>query len=87
MSKENVIETIIDYDVDYKHMIDSFYNDENDFVVNIYLLNDNPKEVGDYIYDDLMNNEKLLKYLNNINTIIKLLISSPKSYKSVSYEI
>lgn len=25
MSRENVVETIIDYNIDYAHMIDSFY--------------------------------------------------------------
>ena len=87
MSKETAIETIIDYAVDYKHIIDSFYNDEDDFVVNVSLLNDNPKEVGDLIYDDLMNDKKLLKYLNSIDTMVKLHISSPYTFKSVYYEI
>ena len=62
MSKENVVETIIDYNVDYDHIIDSYYDNENNFVVSINLLKDNPKEVGDEIYDDLIDDKKLLKY-------------------------
>ena len=50
-------------------------------------LKDNPKEVGDIIYDDLMDDAKLLKYLNSIDFIVKLVISNPRTYKSVSYEI
>ena len=87
MSKENVIQTIIDYEVDYEHIVDSFYNEEDDFVVSVNLLKDNPKEVGDLIYKDLMDNKKLLKYLNTIDVIVKLIIASPYSYKTIHYEI
>ncbi len=87
MSKENVIETIIDYNVDYDHIIDSYYDNENNFVVSINLLKDNPKEVGDEIYDDLIDDKKLLKYLNTINFIVKLIIANPYSLKSIHYEI
>ena len=86
MTKENVVETIIDYNVDYDHIIDSFY-EKGDFIIIIHLLKDNPKEVGDIIYDDLMDDAKLLKYLNSIDFIVKLVISNPRTYKSVSYEI
>ena len=87
MSKENVVETIIDYNVDYDHIIDSYYDNENNFVVSINLLKDNPKEVGDEIYDDLIDDKKLLKYLNTINFIVKLIIANPYSLKSIHYEI
>lgn len=87
MSKENVIETIIDYNVDYDHIIDSYYDNENNFVVSINLLKDNPKEVGDEIYDNLIDDKKLLKYLNTINFIVKLIIANPYSLKSIHYEI
>lgn len=86
MSKENVVETIIDYNIDYDHIIDSFYEEDN-FIVIINLLKDNPKEVGDLIYDDLMDDKKFLKYLNSMDFIVKLVISNPRTYKSVSYEI
>ena len=86
MSKENVVETIIDYNVDYDHIIDSFY-EKGDFKIIIHLLKDNPKEVGDIIYNDLMNDIKLLKYLNSINFVVKVVIFNPRTYKSVSYEI
>jgi hypothetical protein len=87
LSKELTIETIIDYSVDYKHLIDSYYNDEGDFVVNVCLLNDNPKDVGEDVYDDLNNDKKLLKFLNNVDVIVKLIISSPYSLKRQIYEI
>lgn len=86
MSRENVVETIIDYNIDYAHMIDSFY-EKGDFVVIVHLLKDTPKEVGDIIYNDLMSDKKLLKYLNSIDFIVKLIIYDPHSYKSITYEI
>ena len=87
MSKENVVETIIDYNVDYDHIVDSFYDDKDDFIITVYLLKDNPKEVGGEIYTDLMDDKKLLKYLNSVDFIVKLIISNPRTHNSVSYEI
>ena len=86
MSKESAIQMIIDYNIDYEHFLDTFYSGKY-YVIKVALTKDNPKEVADIIYDNLYNDKKFLKMLNDLDYIVKLEIYNPYNYKSYSYEM
>lgn len=87
LSKETAIEMIVDSQIDFEHFVDTFYNEENEFIIHVGLLKDNPKDVADDIYDDLYNDKQFLKVLTNLDSLAKLIIYSPYTHKQVSYEI
>ena len=86
MSKESAIEMIIDYNIDYEHLLTSFCSGKY-YVITIALTKDNPKDVADIIYNDLYSDKKFLKMLNDLDYIVKLEIYNPYNYKSYSYEM
>lgn len=87
LTKENAIEMIADNQIDYEHYLDTFYDEDNNFVIHVGLLKDNPKDVADDIYDDLYDDKKFLTLLNNLDNIVKLIIFSPYNYKRIEYEM
>lgn len=87
LTKETAIEMIVDNQIDYEHYLDTFYDEEDNFVIHVGLLKDNPKDVADDIYDDLYGDKKFLTILNNLDNIVKLIIFSPYNHKQIEYEM
>ena len=87
LTKETAIEMIVDNQINYEHYLDTFYDEENNFIIHVGLLKDNPKDVGDDIYDDLYSDKKFLTVLNNLDNVVKLVIFNPRNYKSMIYEM
>lgn len=87
LTKETAIEMIVDNQIDYEHYLDTFYDEDNNFVIHVGLLKDNPKDVANDIYDDLYKDKKFLTVLNNLDSIVKLIIFSPYNHKRIEYEI
>ena len=87
LTKETAIEMIVDNQIDYEHYLDTFYDEDNNFVIHVGLLKDNPKDVADDIYDDLYEDKKFLAVLNNLDGIVKLIIFSPYNHKRIEYEM
>lgn len=87
LTKETAIEMIVDNQIDYKHFVDTFCDEEDNFVIHVGLLKDNPKDVADDIYNDLYDDKKFLTVLNNLDNIVKLIIFSPYNYKQIEYEM
>lgn len=86
MSKESAIQFVIDNEIEYEHLIHTFYNND-DFVIQVALIKDNPKDVADEIYEDLYSDKHILKILNNLDCIVKLVIYNPYNYKAYEYEM
>ena len=87
LTKETAIEMIVENQIDYEHFVDTFYDEDNNFIIHVGLLKDNPKDVADDIYDDLYSDKKFLTVLNNLDNIVKLVIYSPYNHKQTSYEM
>ena len=87
LTKETAIEMIVDNQIDYEHYLDTFYDEDDNFVIHVGLLKDNPKDVADDIYDDLYGDKKFLMILNNLDNIVKLIIFSPYNHKQIEYEM
>ena len=87
LTKETAIEMIVENQIDYEHYVDTFYDENNNLIIHVGLLKDNPKDVADDIYDDLYSDKKFLTVLNNLDNIVKLVIYSPYNHKQISYEM
>jgi len=87
LTKETAIEMIVDSQIDYEHFVDTFYDENNYFVIHVGLLKDNPKDVSSDIYDDLYSDKQFLKVLNNLDNVVKLIIYNPYNHKQISYEM
>ena len=87
LTKETAIEMIADSLIDFEHFVDTFYDEDDNFIIHVGLLKDNPKDVADDVYNDLYNDKQFLKVLSNLNSLVKLIIYNPYNYKQVSYEI
>lgn len=87
MSKKNVIEQFVDYEIIQKHIIDIYNRDEYSVILKICLLEDKAKDVADDIYDDLNSNSFFLKLLNNLDNLLILVITNVNAKEEFVYEM
>lgn len=78
-SNEIEIINIIDDVVDVKHKTQGFYNDSGFFVIRVIITDsfystDDLEDIGITIEFALKKNGKFLKWANNLDSIIKLII-------------
>lgn len=87
MSKKNVIEQFVDYEIVQKHIIDIYNKDDHSVILKICLLEDKAKDVADDIYDDLNSNRFFLKLLNNLDNLLILVITNVNAKEEFVYEM